>query len=166
MAYSTSNEIQHVISELGEQLTTDDSFSTTPAVDPTNTNAAIEKVDSIIDLNLRRLYSAASLSASKWVKWCSATLACCQLYKRRGNPCPQSLSDECQQYIDDLKAIAKGEMMLPDATYQGNHFPTVTNVTVNMRYPWAQIRRVPQTSTGNPPSPPAFWNNNPGVNPY
>ncbi len=163
MAYSTEANIANVISELGAGLTSNDSPATYTDVttDSDNIDAAIEKVDSIIDINLRKLYSAATLTASTWVKWCSATLASCQLFKRRGMMCPDSLGKECDQYIEDLKAIARGELLLPDAAYQGNHFPTVTNVTVNMRFPWNQIRRVQQTSTGNPPSPPAQWNNNP-----
>jgi hypothetical protein len=153
MAYSTKTEIEQIISALGVDLTSGDDF-TVVAENASNITAAIEKVDSIIDFNLRKLYSAASITASTWVKWCSATLASCQLFRRRGNPCPESLNKECEQYIEDLKAIARGEMQLPDAAYQGNHFPSMTNVRIDMRYANRQIRRVPSTSTGNPSDPP------------
>lgn len=153
MAYSTKTDIEQIISALGVDLTSSDDF-TTVADDATNIAAAIQKVDSIIDFNLRRLYSASSIAGSTWVKWCSATLASCQLFKRRGNACPESLGKECEQYIEDLKAIANSERILPDAVYQGNHFPTVTNLAVDMRFTRQHIRRIPSTSTGNNPDPP------------
>jgi hypothetical protein len=158
MPYSTKTEIEQIISALGVDLTSGDDF-TVIAEDTANITAAIEKVDSIIDFNLRKLYSAVSIDASTWVKWCSATLASCQLFRRRGNPCPESLSKECDQYLEDLKAIARAEMTLPDAAYLGNHFPTLTNVRIDMRYTNRQIRRVQSTSTGNPSDPPVVDQN-------
>jgi hypothetical protein len=153
MPYSTITQIEQIISELGVDLTSGDNF-TTIASDTANVNAAIEKVDSIIDLKIGMLYSPASLAASTWVKWCSATLASCALYRRRGNPCPESLHRECEEYIENLNAIKAGELQLPDVAYQGNHFPTMTNIAVDMRYTRRHLRRITSTSTGHASDPP------------
>lgn len=151
-AYCSQDDVEEVLSEAGVLLRTDDDPE--GVEDASKVTAVIEAASSRIDMFLLRRYSASSLQSSIWVKWCCAYLSACLLSKRRGNPCPESIGFECQQYVDWLKEIRDGLMDLPGVAPSSDVLPSVSNFTVDARFNRAKVRRVQSTSTrGNAPPP-------------
>lgn len=151
-AYCSLSDVQNVLSEDGVMRRTDDDPE--DVLDSGEVTAVIQTASSRIDMFLLQRYDTSALNSNDWVKWCCAYLSSCLLSKRRGNPCPESIAAECQQYIDWLKEIRDGVMNLPGAAPANDVLPSVSSMTVDARFQRQKVRRVPSTSTrGSPPNP-------------
>lgn len=149
--YCTSTNVERVYSTFGVTSATDDDFDGDS--DDDIVDDLIEKATSDVNRYLfPRGYTVAVCAASTWVKWCTAVLACNDICRHRGNPIPLPLAEEAQRYRDALQAILDGNADLTTddgmAPPSLDNSPTVSNLTVDGRYPRAKIRRVPSTSTG------------------
>lgn len=153
-AYCTAANIETLLSQFGVDSRADDDLD--GSADDGIVDAAIEKASADVNLYLLARYSVADVAASAWVKWVTATFAVAGLSKRRGNPCPESISEQCEQYVEELKRIQDGKQPLigdsgPVAP-RYEDLPTVSNLIVDGRYRRSKIRRIPATSTGAPPA--------------
>lgn len=152
-AYCSITEVQNIWSEDGVMRRTDDDPE--DVLDSSEVTAVIAQASSRIDMYLGRRYSSSALNGNAWVTWCCAYLSACLLSKRRGNPCPESIGAECQQYVEWLKEIRDGLMDVPDTAPEHDVLPAVSNLTVDARWRRTKVRRVASTSTRDnpPPSP-------------
>jgi phage gp36-like protein len=154
--YCTQTDVEALLSEDGVDASLDDNQDGQVDADADPwMSSMIEKATSDVNLYLLQRYTVAALAASAWVKWVTATFAAVGLRKRRGNPAPQSLLDDAERYLENLKAIATGAMALPGdtglAAPQFDTGPTVSNMTVDRRYRRRKVRVVESTSTGSQP---------------
>ena len=78
------------------------------------------------------------------------------LATRRGNPAPEPLQRQHDEAHRDLRAILQGRMKVPQAVESIETTPTVTNFDTDLRRRRAKVRRVGQTSTGQPPTGRSF----------
>src|SRR5262245_30932951 len=105
-ALCTQTEIEAKLSEHGLAVRLDDDKD--GAAEPGLVTSVIEKASADVGQYLLVRYAVADIAASAWVKWVTATFAARDATRRRNQPCPQSLLDECQDYTDQLKAIRDG----------------------------------------------------------
>lgn len=159
--YCSEADVEWVWSELGVLRRADDDDD--EEAEAGYVSNAIEVATTKVNKYLLKRYTVAAIAASTWAKWATAYIAAYQLGIRRGNSVPQTLADEYERYIEDLKAIESGANSLPAddglAAEQFDNSPSVTNYTVDGRYARAKIRRVPSTSTGGNQSPGLKQNN-------
>jgi hypothetical protein len=149
----TITEIEAKLSQFGLESCLDDDKD--GAADPTLADSVIEKASADVGQFLLVRYAPAAIAASAWVKWVTATFAARDASRRRGNPCPESLLEECKDYLEQLKAIRDGlEPLIGDTgpvPPRFNDLPTVSNLIVDGRFRRSKIRRVEATSTGPAP---------------
>lgn len=153
IVYCTSEELRYVLSSYGVALRADDrdqQSSTTILTD------SIAKGTTDVNFYLFQRYSPAVIQASSWATWCTAHFAAVALCRRRGNPVPESLQQECNRYLEQLKLIMSGQAQLVAddglARPEADNSPGVSNMRIDSRYV-AAVRRVPQTSTAATQSP-------------
>lgn len=79
---------------------------------------------------------AESSIAGEWATLFAVRWAC----KRRGNPCPKALEEECAEADEMLKEIQKGTLNLPDAATAASGLPSWTNTRVSPNYPYGKVR--------------------------
>lgn len=96
-------------------------------------------------------YSAAELAQSPIACGWAILFACKWLCERRGNPAPASLVSECQEAIEQMKAIAAGEAILPDAAPYATSLPSHGNVRIDRNYPFGKVRVIRKESDATPP---------------
>lgn len=151
--FCTRADVEFVWSAAGLVARTDDDLNGSADVDLVVW--AREAATAKVMRHLGTLYTVAVLQASTWVRWCTAYLAADILGRRAGNPMPNDLQAEVQEYKDALLRIQQGkENLIGDtgpATPRFSVAPTVSNYAVDMRYRRTKVRRVPATSTGSAP---------------
>jgi hypothetical protein len=149
--YTTTADIQYVLSESGVTFRADDwKGSSTEAA---RVASAIEATATRMNMIFQNftLYSLVSLAANEWCKWCNAWLAAAELCRRRGNAPPQSILEREQYYEGYLKLLQNGVVMVipgTPPTYDGR--PAMTNFTVEPARVMP-VRRQPDISTGKEP---------------
>jgi len=128
----------------------------------------LERATCDMNFYLFRAYSVAVIAGSAWASHCCASLAACYLGRRRGNPVPESLEAECRRYTEQLEMIFKGKAFLPADTGlalpKHDDRPSVSNMTIDLRFFRTKIRRVLVTSTGGYPPPETL--NNPALDQF
>lgn len=148
--YCTATDVGYIWSTFGITVREDDDFD--GAADTGISAAMIEKATVDVNRCLLGRYTVAVCAASAWVKWATTIMACCDIARRRGMPVPEPLEAECQRYRDILERIRLGEEDLTTDTGVAppalDNLPFVSNLTPDLRYKRAKIRRVPTTSTG------------------
>lgn len=151
--YCTVEHVRFVWSNHGVSARADDrdGHNSTDTIDD-----AISKATTDVNQYLFQRYTPAVIAGCTWVKWATAFIAAQALAIRRGNSVPQGIQDQVDRYLEDLKAIAAGQIMLTTdtglASPEHDNLPGVSNLRVDSRFR-APIRRVPQTSTKTPQSP-------------
>ncbi|HVX15949.1 MAG TPA: hypothetical protein VHC22_32495 [Pirellulales bacterium] len=151
ITYCSIAEVQAVWSVFGVAARLDDDLDGAPEL---NQQVPIEQACSLMNRFLFKRYSAATIAASTWAKWCAATLAAVVLARRRGNAVPDDLQKEADDYRDVLKEIRAGrEDLIADdgpATPVSDELMAVSNLAIDGRWLRAKVRRVDSTSTGGP----------------
>lgn len=159
--YCSQTEINAVWSAFGVNVRLDDDLD---GVADQDVAAIIEQASSRMNRFLFRRYTALTISACTWAKWCCAAMAAAIIARRRGNDIPQSLVDEVKDYQDALTAIGDGREDLPaddgPATPKWDETPAFSNLTIDGRFTRAKVRRVPSTSSGGPQSANGRMQNN------
>jgi hypothetical protein len=147
--YCTQTEIEQVLSSSGLLSRADD--DETEVIDSGIVSAMINRGASLMNAYLNcTQYSLSDLANDEWCKWCNATLSAYLFATRRGNPAPNSLQDERDQYFEWLDQIRNGQMCLETAPTLETT-PTVTNFRVQPFRGKAPVRRQERTSTGKVP---------------
>ncbi len=149
-AYCTTTQLTQLWSSFGMTVRLDDNED--GLADSGVADAMIEKATTTVNRYLLQRYTVAVCAASAWVKWATAFIAACDLARRRGNPVPEAMEEECQRYLDALQNILDGkENLITDdgvAPPELDNTPTVSNMTIDGRFRRAKVRRVETTSTG------------------
>lgn len=155
-------DVEAKLSEFGLMARLDDdrdgAIDPAASPGPTLADSVIENASAEVGQYLLIRYAAATLTASAWVKWVTATFAAKLACLRRGNPCPESLLDQVKEYVEQLKLIRDNRQALVTDTGQApprfNDQPTVSNLHIDGRFRRQKVRVVPQTSTGPQPQGP------------
>lgn len=79
--------------------------------------------------------------ATSWIvnQWCTI-IAAYMVSCRRGNPAAASLKILYDETLEDLKAIQKGEVVLPDVALRTAAFPAFSNLRVDLFYSLRKLR--------------------------
>lgn len=130
-AYCTEAELETFLSEEGVTAFGDDNY------DGMRESGAVSQSitwsSTRIDLYCRA-YAPATLADNDWVNQTCIHLAARRLCMRRGNSPPGSIEMLAKEAMEELKAIQKGELKIPDAAFRHSQTPGVTNVRVDPRY--------------------------------
>ena len=113
----------------------------------------INEATMVIDLHLRERYAKATLAAHTLVnRWC-VRMAAYYLCSLRGNPPPDTVAVEFEWIAGPdgyLAKIKRGDMSLPDAAQSDDLRPTMSNVTIDRRYPHSKVRVTRPNSSDAP----------------
>lgn len=153
--YCAIADVRYILSDHGVLASTDDdesgsvNGSGTEALVHTNAiQLAAVKMNMVLQSTC---YTLTALANNEWCKWCNAVKAAVALRRRRGNPVPQTLIQEEQEFDRYLEMLRKGIVdAIPGTAPTLESIPTVTNFRVE---PWRRmpVRREASTSTGQAP---------------
>ena len=113
---------------------------------------AIEMAAAEMNAYLELRYTLDDLVQNAWCRGANAVLAVGLLAGRQGLELPSNWTEQRAATLEALRDIAAGARLVPQAVSRHETLPMVTNFTTNLAQPRAKIRRVPDTSTGSPPS--------------
>jgi hypothetical protein len=148
--FASQVDVEFVWSQFGVNVRLDDNLD--GASDAGLMNRALEKASVKINFMLCQIYAVSVVRQTQWAKWCCAYITAVTIARRRGNPVPEDLVLEAQDYIDELTAISQGEsyLILDNGTIAPpihDNSGTVSNLVVDNRYWSARIRRRAVNST-------------------
>lgn len=81
-----------------------------------------------------------------WATVCAARF----LATRRAQPCPQSIAEQYEEAIEEMREVQCGQLMLEDCATRGTDWPALVNITVRPNYDGMQSRVEPNISEGTP----------------
>ncbi len=150
--YCVQADVNAVLSEAGVRNFADDNDDGSNTTTETSyVTRAIErgagKMNSILDT----IYKLSDLSGNEWCRDCNAAIAAKLLAGRRGNPVPESLVTDCDEYMETLKEIQLGQQKVPGINPSFNNAPTTTNYRPEIGKREMPIRVDVQDSTGESP---------------
>lgn len=156
--YCTIAHVKDILSDNGVLFRSDDDEDgvlESSGTESTAQSNAIERSATKMNMMLQQTaYTLADLANNEWCKWCNATMAAVALCRRRGNPVPQSLLQEEQEYMRILEYLRAGKIdMIPGTTPSLESTPTVTNFTTEP-HRVMPVRRRDANTTGTHPTPP------------
>lgn len=124
--YCTSSDIAAVLSEAGATACLDDDENGVLSVaEEALGTSAIERAAVKMNFTLQRRFKLSDLN-NDWCKWCNATLAAGEYFRRRNNsPVPESLANSIKEFLDQLEAIGLGSP-IPEQAESFEHTPTVS----------------------------------------
>lgn len=156
--YASESDLDGILSPFGVEVRKDDdpdnliAPATNAANEAANITSVLQQATVKVNQKLVTRYTIAVLQASTWVRFCTAYLAARALCLRRGNPVPEAILNECEEYDKELAGIFQGiASLVCDTGLAPPRFdpsPTVTNYSVDSRYARGKVRRIPTTSTG------------------
>lgn len=142
--YTTEAALALKLGQVGVDLRSDD--------DPTALADVIDEASATVDGHLLSKYTAAALAANREVGHACRAIACMYLCERRGEPPPASVENAYKRYLEWLKAVAAGTVVLPGAARVASG-PIVSNQRVALdRYPSLVVLR-PQSTRPAQASP-------------
>lgn len=161
--YCSTTDIDTILSSFGSLVRCDDNQDGT--ADSGMASACIERGAVLVNQYTLVRYTVSEVSASSWAKWTNAVFAAYEICVRRNNPPPQSLADERDRLLEELRRIREGIIPLMGdtgpATPRHSDGPAVSNMVVDGRYSTQKVRRKRTTSTGAPPEGSVRVNNTP-----
>lgn len=81
-----------------------------------------------------------------WATICAAKFIC----TRRAQGCPQSIAEEYEEAIEEMRAVQAGQLSIESIGTRGIDWPTITNITVNPGIDGMRARVQPNISEGTP----------------
>lgn len=95
-------------------------------------------------------------SVNNWATIC----ACKWICTRRRQGCPESIKDDYDEAIEEMKMVQRGDLMLEDVGTRGVDWPSVSNITVNPAYDGMRARVQSPMSEATPTAYGQFidWN--------
>jgi|GEM_PF-2073609 phage gp36-like protein len=130
----------------------DDADGSLSPTEETHIAWAIEAAAGEMNSYLEIRYTLADLALNDWCRSVNAVLAVALLASRQGDALPETLAAQRNAALATLRDIAAGARLVPQAVNRHETIPTVSNFTTNLAQRRAKVRRVPETSTGNPPA--------------
>ncbi len=85
-------------------------------------------------------------SANRW----ATTMAGYWVAKRCCRPCPQSIADDYEEAMDELRLVQMGQLCLEDIGTRTSGWPFITNASVDIRYNVAKTRVETSISEATP----------------
>lgn len=153
--FCTIADVKDLLSDNGVLYRTDDDESGAVAGSGTESTVQSHAIElAAVKMNMylqQTAYTLTALANNEWCKWCNAVKAAVALCRRRGNPVPQSLLQEEQEFDRMLEMLRKGQI---DAIPGTNPSHESTPVTINFTTePWRRhpVRRKDGSSTGQRP---------------
>jgi hypothetical protein len=152
------SDMAYKLSEYGLEAALDDNadgaedtqtVSGSPASTPWVNRARYSGTNKVFSYLLPK-YSAAELALSPIACEWGILFGCRYLLTRRGNPCPASLQADCDAAEAQMKEIAKGEAILPDAAPLATGLPSHANVRIDRNYPLGKVRVIRPESDETP----------------
>src|SRR3990167_10175431 len=144
--YCTQADVEAILSAEGLVDRTDDSEDL--AGETALITLVIQWATDRVNLYVARRYTVADLATSTFINDVTAHFASCQFCKRRGNPCPESLNEQCKEFLEELKKIKDGDLTLPNSPERSNQLPALSNVRIDGRFQNAKVRVQKTISTG------------------
>ncbi len=95
-------------------------------------------------------YNDSDLATSHSVNRWTTVIAAARLCRRRGQGVPQSLAEDLEEAMGEMKLVRIGSMSIEDIGTRTSGWPFVTNVTVDQSYYVAKVRVEPQISEATP----------------
>ncbi|MCC7422540.1 MAG: DUF1320 family protein [Planctomycetaceae bacterium] len=149
MAYCTITEVQDILSSEGVVQATNDDGAQSAAQSTMVTNA-IARATAKMNQYLTKKYDPATIiSANDWIKWCCATFAARELMMRRGGVAPTGVQIAYDDYLKWLEEVANGTADIPGLTPRFQPGMTMSNMTIDHRFPVGKVRSVPVISVGS-----------------
>lgn len=112
---------------------------------------AIQRAANSMNALLEVRYALVDIAGNLWCRDCNAVLAAYLLATRRDEPPPAGLASERQRYLTDLREMRDGQQQVPQVAESNHHAPTVSNFAIDLRAQRAKVRRIIETSSGDPP---------------
>ena len=124
--YCVRADVVSILSEAGVVAAVDDDESGVEAVAETAyVTDAITRAAVRMNFMLQRRFVLSELD-NDWCKWCNATLAAGEVWRRRSNsPLSESLVTAIKEYTDQLAMIGQGAP-IPEQAESFEHTPTVS----------------------------------------
>jgi len=151
--YCTRSDLESLwnpVSVLG--AADDNADAVLSTVEEAHIDWAIEAAAAEMNSYLEVRYTLADLVPNSWCRSVNALLAVALLASRQGEPLPNSFEAQRVTALAALRDVAAGTRVVPQAVNRHETIPTVINFTTDLAQRYAKIRRVPDTSTGNPPA--------------
>lgn len=155
-AFCSDDNIYSVLSEQGVTWSIDDEGDGSRSTQNSRwLNDCKERAQVQITQYLNKWYDLTTLPGNTWIRWCSAVLTAVKLMRRRGESAPDGLINEYNEFLTFLELVQHGNALVPqdgesDARLlTQNAGLTMSNVRIDSRFRLAQIRVIPQTSTGD-----------------
>lgn len=128
--YTTEADVQALLSIVGEQTRLDDDGYGFPnSTEDGYLDKIIQWATARVNLHCLSKYPAADL-ASSWIvnDWCTI-VACYILCCRRGNPPSGAIKEMYDAALEDMKAVQRGEVTLPDTALRNAGWPAWSNLS-------------------------------------
>lgn len=150
--YCTRDDLEAIWSAAAVmRATDDDEDGSLSSLEESHIARAIERGANVMNASLETRYRLEQLAGNAWCRDCNASLAAYFVATRRGNSAPDQIAADYTQFLDDLLAIRQGQLKVPQAAECFDGVPTVTNFATNLAERRGKVRRVSETSTGEPP---------------
>lgn len=165
--YCSASDVESILSSEGVNLHVDDRWPIysddpgapiSPAAGQTtealqHMEYAIDRASARVEIAIGSRFDISTASTNRWVKWCTAYLAACEVCRRRGNSIPDSLLAQCEEYSSLLVMIGKGEIgYIPGLEPRVEPIPSMSNLRVDNRFFDARVRVQEVISAGRPTS--------------
>ena len=154
--FCSDDNVYSVLSEMGVTWAVDDEGDGSRSAQNTRWLADCkERAQVQITQYLNKWYDLTTLPGNTWVKWCCSVLTAVKLMRRRGESAPDGLINEYNEFLSFLESVQHGDASIPqdgesDARLlTQNAGLTMSNIRIDSRFRLAQIRVIPQTSTGD-----------------
>ena len=143
--YTSQTEIERLMSQLSAELYVDDT-GIGQATDPLIWTDVIYQATDTVNIYAQKFYGEDVLAHSSWVHRIATWIAAHFLTQRRGNP--GTYSSYYDEAIALLERVANGSLQIPRTAIRGAVIPSMSNFTIDDRFPINKIRVQPSTSVG------------------
>lgn len=143
-AYATTiADVKNRLSDVGVSLRQDDDQDGSVSGSGTESTAyssCYTRAAAACDFYLRTHYTSAQLATHQQAtEWCT-TLAAFFLCSRRGQIVPESLQEQKEEAVEQMKAVHDGAYALVDLQPQSYQAPSWGNPRIDQRYPYRKVR--------------------------
>jgi hypothetical protein len=141
--YTDQDAIERLYSENGVSLSLDD---LTGAEQTTFWTEITSEATDVVNQYAELYYAPIDINDSSWVQRRATWIAAYFLSQRRGNPA--IFGDRYDEIIEELKAVYRGELLIPRMPTREDMTPAMSNLIVDDRFRVHKLRVHPTISTG------------------
>lgn len=139
--YTSETEIERLITETGGSLRMDDLSD-----DADMWQEIVEEATDVVNQYAEGRYESSNMKLSSWVRRRATWIGAYLLSQRRGNP--SQFNQRYQEILDELKAVAAGQISIPRLPIREELTPAHSNLVIDDRFHSRKIRVQRNTSTG------------------